>query len=106
MSLSQLRALVRRFVDGEIAYEAFRAEFVPQHLSVHYEDSEIERDINAIESACASFDEGDISEQDVKSELSMIISSPIITVDFAASKPIQSGSSEAVLLKSANLQVI
>lgn len=80
MGLSELRSLVRRYVDGEVAYDEFRSEFVPQYLSVRHEDVRIEQDVCAIERDCSDYDEGDISEQELREYLSEVATAPIITV--------------------------
>ena len=96
MDLSQLRLLVRRFVDGELAYPVFRAQFVVEYLSILHQDSEVERDVNIIESACADFDEGDISAQDLQAELSLIANSPIIWFEPVVTPRPESRSSRAI----------
>jgi hypothetical protein len=103
MSLSQLRSLVRRFVGGEISYPVFRSQFVAEYLSILHQDSNVERDVNAIESACADFDEGDILDSELQSELSLIANSPIVSVETNAAPP-EGRSSRAIYLKS-HLQV-
>lgn len=96
MNLSQLRLLVRRFVDGELAYPVFRSQFVAEYLSILHRDSEVERDVNLIENVCADFDEEDISEQDLQAALSLIAKSPIISFEkIDAPKP-ESQSSRAI----------
>ncbi len=99
MNLSELRLLVRRFAEGAILYDVFRAQFVGDYLSILHDDSDVEQEVNLIESACADFDEGDILEQDMRNELSVLANAPIISVYPAVARRPESRSSRAIYIR-------
>lgn len=103
MKLSELRRLVRQYVDGEIAYAPFRAQFVADYLAVLHQDLEMERDVNAIENACADYDEQDISEHELRDDLSLIANRPTISVLWNAAPQPDSRSSRALYFPTAEL---
>ena len=72
MDLSQLQELVRRLIENEIEYPAFRAEFVHQFLCARHADMALEDLVNEIEGICADRDEGYIFESKLRDELSVI----------------------------------
>ena len=91
----QLRSLVRKFIDGEIAYSVFRGRFVVEYLSVLHHDLDTESDVNAIENSCADFDEQDISADELKAELRFIANRPTVSVQINALSQQQIRSSSA-----------
>ena len=98
-NLSELRLLIRRFAEGEIPYAVFRAQFVGDYLSILHQEFDIEHDVNLIENACADFDEGDISAQDLRDELTALGNTPIISISVAPAPRVRSGSSCAAYIR-------
>lgn len=98
MNLSQLRVIVRRFVDGEISYPAFRAQFVGEYLAVLHANLDLDRDVNVIEHLCSDFDEGDLSGSKLREELSAIASMPILISASTPSPFSESRSSQATFI--------
>ena len=79
--MDQLKRLVRQFVDAEIDYPAFHAKFVRDFLAVRHDDVLVDDLVNSIESACADLDEGDVSESELREELSVVATAPVISVE-------------------------
>src|SRR5579862_2575887 len=79
--MSELQKLVRRFVEGELEYPAFHAEFVQNFLSLRHNDAAMEDLVNIIESACADLDEGDIAIEDLREELSVLAHMPLVSIE-------------------------
>lgn len=63
MSIDQLRLLVRQYISGECAYDAFRRQFVSDCLSVRHADVLVDRLSNAIESLCSDYSNGYIADE-------------------------------------------
>ena len=78
--LIDLQNLVRKYLDGSVGYSAFHSEFLLSFLSVHHDQQPIEDAVNAVESACGDFEEGDISVEELMDDLSTIANSPIFRV--------------------------
>jgi hypothetical protein len=81
--LIELQKLVRRYIDGQCGYAAFRAEFVHQYLSRRHERS-IEDLIHEIEGSCADFDEDEVAENDLRDDLRTIADAPVISIEVLA----------------------
>ena len=81
MDLAQLQQLVRRFVENEIDYPAFCEAFVRQFLYARHADAALEDLVNEVESICADFDEGDLSQQERRDELSVIAHAPLVSIE-------------------------
>ena len=83
MDLSQLQQLVRNFIENTLDYPSFRAEFVLNFLCAQHADAVMEDLVNEIEGICADFDEGDIVEPELRSELSVVANAPIASIEFS-----------------------
>ncbi len=88
MSIDQLRQLVRRYVGGDLSYDAFRDQFVSDFLAGQQADAMVERLSNSIESVCADFSQGYIADalalkgQLVRIALPVVTTSPLIAGNF------------------------
>jgi len=83
MDMSQLQQLVRRFIENEIAYPAFHADFVQQYLYARHADAVMDDLVNEIEGICADLDAGDISEPELRDDLSVIARAPLVSIELA-----------------------
>lgn len=78
-NLSDLQRLVLDHLHGSVDYAGFRNQFAQAFLSVHCAD--LEDSVNLIDGLCADLDEGDISEAELRAELSDWLSIPIMSVE-------------------------
>ncbi len=82
--MSKLQQLVRRFVEREIEYPEFHAAFVRDFLSIRHQDAAIEELVNIIEMSCADLDEGDIEVDDLRQELTVVATVPVVSIEMVS----------------------